>query len=161
MPREQPKHGPAVGLRRHRPNPNRAVSCLGRAKFLCLMPGLGQKQTHTYIDTHTYLLFDLFLFRVDIDADCIDIQISSTEEANNAGIVTHWNLERRSFYLTERSVTTGISDQSQRCYDIFCKGTGWTGCSRKPNQKLWRAKLNLQNIMQVLAQLMGWIYQEA
>lgn len=49
VPREQPRHGPAVGLRRHRPNPNRAVSCLGRAKFLCLMPGLGQKQTHTHI----------------------------------------------------------------------------------------------------------------
>ncbi len=83
-----------------------------------------------YISSYIYLLFDLLLFRVGIDTNCIEILICSAEEANDAGIVPHWNLERSSSYLTKRSVAAGISDQCQRRHDVMA------GRSRKPSQKL-------------------------
>lgn len=39
VPREQPRHGTAVGSGRHEPDPSQAVPCLGQAKLLCLGSG--------------------------------------------------------------------------------------------------------------------------
>lgn len=43
VPREWPKHSPAVGSGRHEHDPGWAVTCLGRAKLACLGLGRGSR----------------------------------------------------------------------------------------------------------------------